>query len=176
MSMLRILKTPMMKLRMKVWMLERNNSSLKLVKLARYTLSILVSVSCTYLIIIHQAARQKAQRQPGIWTTPKPPRHSSEHDRDSEHISKKRRVSIPFVQLDEDTGEVVDNATRKSSRSATVQNKHELQSKLKDMEQRRVRPLHLSLDQSEHNQPSRIFSTGRSPQTRQNDSPRQNAG
>ena len=55
-----------------------------------------------------------------------------------EPVTKKRRMMVPLV-VNEETGEVVDPATRKSSREATVRSKHELQNKLKDAQQRRVR-------------------------------------
>ncbi len=73
-----------------------------------------------------------------------------------EPITKKRRVMMPFVVVNEETGEIVDPATRKSSREATVRSKHELQNKLKDAQQRRVRLDLLPLARSSHD-----FSAGR---------------
>lgn len=56
---------------------------------------------------------------------------------EGEPTTKKRKLNLPLV-INKETGEVVDLATRKSSRRATVRNKRELQSKLKEEEQKKV--------------------------------------
>lgn len=57
---------------------------------------------------------------------------------DAPRPTKRRRYTLP-IPLDDTTGEVLDTATRKSSRKATVQSKRELHTKLKDEQVRRVR-------------------------------------
>lgn len=57
---------------------------------------------------------------------------------DADRPTKRRRFSQP-LPVDE-SGEIVDLGTRKSRRSATVKSKKELQEKLKDEQEKRVRP------------------------------------
>lgn len=74
----------------------------------------------------------------------KPSLHSIKQSKDRDSPStearppaKRRRYVLP-LPVDDETGEVLDTATRKSSRNATVASKRQLHSKLKDELEKRV--------------------------------------
>ncbi|KAF8330324.1 YL1 nuclear protein-domain-containing protein [Cantharellus anzutake] len=87
-----------------------------------------------------RAARRKAERASRLPQTSKPKTTDKAEpgEEGEDPLPKKRRVSVQHVVVNEETGEIVDVAIRKSSREATVRSKHELQNKLKDAQQRRA--------------------------------------
>ncbi|KAF8310842.1 YL1-domain-containing protein [Clavulina sp. PMI_390] len=100
-------------------------------------------------------ARKKAERVTAISRPAglKPSLHSLKQNREAHDAQKpedeaeaepssskpaKRRRYLEPVAIDDETGEVLDNATRKSSRHSTVRSKKELHSKIKDEQERRA--------------------------------------
>lgn len=106
----------------------------------------LLSLVSTLIFLFVQAARRKANNATSRPTASKPPKDSTKtappEDKEAEGLQKKkRRYAIP-LPVDAATGEVLDTATRKSRRAATVQSKKELHIKLKDEQEKRVRVSH----------------------------------
>lgn len=100
------------------------------------------------LLDLHQEARRKADRTAAIVRPVglKPSLHSIKQSKSKDRHSpsteerppaKRRRYALP-LPVDDETGEVLDTATRKSSRNATVASKKQLHNKIKDELEKRV--------------------------------------
>lgn len=113
-----------------------------------------LSVGCVHILspsllrvmtqISRKAERQKARHT--IHGEPRPKKtvtyNAEKPDTESysrEPLLKKRKVSMG-IAVDAETGTVIDHATRKSSRSATVMNKQDLHERIKLDEEKKVLP------------------------------------